>query len=117
MVKSEQVEKKFFYIDRIEFLRSTMEFALKAKGAQVYTVATLENNFYLLGDLLPDLIIFDVSSVGHYLDELCQQVSKCKLVAVGDESERQKVEGKVKIFIPKPIEASQLATRMFALID
>ncbi|MBP9679839.1 MAG: hypothetical protein KBD76_00420 [Bacteriovorax sp.] len=117
MVKTEESLRKFFYIDKVEFLRSTMEFALRAKGAQVYTVATLENNFYLLDDLAPDLVIFDVSTVAHHLDELCHLWPKNKLVALGEESERQIIEKRVKIFLPKPLVASQLATRLLSLID
>jgi DNA-binding response OmpR family regulator len=117
MVKSEQASKNIFYIEKTEFLRSMMELALKSKGAQIYTVATLENNFYLLDDLKPDLVIFDVKSVGHLLDELCQLLPRNKLLALGDESERLLVEGRVKQFWTKPLEAGQLATRLLALAE
>jgi DNA-binding response OmpR family regulator len=117
MVKSEEGLKKIFYVEKGEFLRSMMEFALKAKGASIYTVDTLENNFYLLDDLLPDLIIFDVKTVKNQLEELRTYGGKAILVATGDEEDRPLVEGMAKAFLPKPLEAKNIAARILALLD
>ncbi len=117
MVKSDNQTKKVFYIEKVEFMRSMMEFALKAKGAEIYTIDTLENNFYLLDDLLPDLIIFDVDTAKNHLENLKVYGQKAVLVAVGDESSRPLVEGMVKAFLPKPLEAKNIASRILALLD
>lgn len=109
--------KKVFYIEKVEFLRSLMEFALKAQGAEIYTVGTIENNFYLLDDLLPDLIIFDVESVENQLLELKEYSTKAILVGVGPESSRSKVEGIAKHFLLKPLEAKNIANRILSLLD
>ncbi|MGZ3789136.1 MAG: hypothetical protein ACXVLQ_11475 [Bacteriovorax sp.] len=117
MVKQEERKKSIIYIDKGDFLRSMMEFALKSKGAQIYTVATLENNFYLLDDLLPNLIIFDVETARPHLEELFCYREKATLVAVGDESQRFLVEGKVKAFLARPLEAKNIAEKILSLID
>lgn len=109
--------KKVFYIEKVEFLRLMMEIALKAKEAEVYTVATIENNFYLLDDLVPDLIIFDVETARDHLLELSEYSSKATLVAVGSEEDREKVQGIAKIYLTKPFEAKNIAARILSLLD
>ena len=109
--------KKVFYIEKGEFLRSMMEFALKAHGAEIYTVASIEDNFYLLDDLTPDLIIFDVETAQNFLLELKQYSSKAILVAVGPESAKPLVDGMVKNYLVKPLEAKNIAHRILSLLD
>jgi DNA-binding response OmpR family regulator len=109
--------KKVFYVDNSDFLRKMMEFALKAKGAEIYTIDTLENNLYLLDDLVPDLIIFDVQTAKNHLEILKSYSGKAVLVGTGAESDRSTVSGMVKDFLPKPIEARSLATRILSLLD
>lgn len=109
--------KKVFYIDKVEFLRSMMEFALKAKGAEIYTVATLENNFYLLDDLEPDLILFDVESCKNHLDQLAEYRTKARLVGVGSLEERSLVSSFTDHFLTKPLEAKNIANRLLSLLD
>lgn len=94
-----------------------MEFALKQRGAEIYTVETLENNFYLLDDLVPDLIIFDVKTVGNHLENLRSYGSKAVLVAVGEEVDRSQVEGMVSLFLTKPLEAKSIAQSILGLLD
>jgi DNA-binding response OmpR family regulator len=117
MVKSEEQLKKVFYIEKTDFLRSMMEFALKAHGAEVYTIKTIENNFYLLDDLAPDLIIFDVESCREQLLKLSEYSAKAVLVGVGNEIERIEVEKMVKFFLLKPYEAKNIASRILGLLD
>jgi DNA-binding response OmpR family regulator len=94
-----------------------MEFALKAKGAEIYTVATLENNFYLLDDLIPDLILFDVKTIQNDLENLKKYKEKALFVAVGDEEDRIKAKSLTDIFLLKPIEAKNIANRLLGLLD
>lgn len=117
MEKTNNIIKKIFYIEKAQFLRSMMEFALKAKGAEIYTVDTLENNFYLLDDLTPDLIIFDVETVENYLEELIAKKSNAVLVATGNIDQKLKVENRVKLYLVKPIEAKNLATKILNLLE
>jgi len=109
--------KKVFYVDQGDFLRKTMELALKQKGADIYTVETMENNFYLLDDLLPDVIVFDVKTVGTQLENLRPYGEKAVLVGVGEESDRATVEGMVRLFLAKPLEAKTLASSILSLVD
>ena len=109
--------KKVFYIEKVEFLRSMMEFALRAKGAEIYTVSTIENNFYLLDDLQPDLIIFDVETAKDFLSELKTYSTKSILVGVGSEASRELVGDMVKTYLIKPLEAKNIANRILALLD
>jgi DNA-binding response OmpR family regulator len=114
---SEVQLKKVFYIEKSDFLRSMMELALKAKGAEIYTVATLENNFYLLDDLLPDLILFDVETAQNYLLELSEYSGKAVLVGMGSAKDKLRVEGMVKNYLIKPLEAKNIADRILSLLD
>lgn len=109
--------KKVFYVDKGDFLRKTMELAIKQKGADVYTVPTMENNFYLLDDLLPDVIVFDVQTVGTELENLRPYAQKAVLVGVGDESDRAVVSGMARLFLVKPLEAKTLANSILNLVD
>lgn len=113
------VNKKVFYIEKVEFLRSMMEFALKARGAEIYTVATLENNFYLLDDLRPQLVLFDVQTCIAQLPQLVEYSasSGAILVGIGDESDRALVGEMVKSFMLKPLEAKNIGARILALLD
>ena len=52
--------KRVFYIEKEKFLRSLMELALRAKKAEVYTVESLNDNFYLFR-LFNSKLIFDFS--------------------------------------------------------
>lgn len=96
-----------------------MEFALSAHGAEIYTVETLDNNLYLLDDLKPDLILFDVETCRTQLSALAEYSSSAKtqLVGVGSESDQQIVSGMVKSFLTKPFEAKNLASRILLLLD
>jgi DNA-binding response OmpR family regulator len=109
--------KKVFYIEKSDFLRSMMEFALKAKGAEIYTVETIENNFYLLDDLTPDLILFDVETVALNLSQLAEYSSKAILVGLGSLEDKTRVEAMVKTFMTKPLEAKNIADRILGILD
>lgn len=109
--------KRVFYIEKVDFLRSMMEFALRAHGAEIYTVDTIENNFYLLEDLAPEIIIFDVETVRNHLPELSAYSSKAILVAVGNESDKLLVQNLVKNYLTKPLEARNIASRILSLLD
>lgn len=121
MVKSKEQTnaplKKIFYIEKEEFLRSMMEFALKDRGGEVYTVPTILNNFYLLDDLAPDLIIFDVETARDHLLELSKYSSKAILVAVGSEAQKSEVEGLVQGYLTKPFEAKNIASQILSLFS
>ena len=117
MVKPQEHTKKIFYIEKVEFLRSMMEFALKSKGAEIYTVDTIENNFYLLDDLAPDMIIFDVETAHHQMTKLREYSPKALLVAVGSPEEKVLVDGMVKNYLFKPFEARTIANSILSLLD
>lgn len=113
------VNKKVFYIEKVEFLRSMMEFALKVRGAEIYTIASLENNFYLLDDLRPELILFDVQTCINHLPQLAEYsaASGAILVGIGDESDQRLVVGMAQSFMLKPLEAKNIGARILALLD
>ena len=113
--------KRVFYIEKEKFLRSMMELALRAKKAEVYTIGTLEENFYLLDDLKPDLIIFDLDTCleagSEALDKLLSYSKQAKLVMTGPQSSEHSMPKNVSGFISKPIVAHNLAERVLALVD
>ncbi len=109
--------KKVFYVEKEKFLRSMFEVALRAKKAEIYTVETLHENFYLIDDLKPDLIIFDLGQSAEDLEMLYGYSSSVVLVATGTPEARESLDARVKGFIPKPIVAHNLAERVLSLID
>jgi DNA-binding response OmpR family regulator len=113
--------KRVFYIEKEKFLRSMMELALRAKKAEVYTVETLESNFYLLDDLRPELIIFDweTSKVAgpEALEQLYLYSQNAKLIMTGSVGSEDSMDKRISGFIPKPIVAHNLAERVLSLID
>lgn len=113
--------KRVFYIEKEKFLRSMLELALRAKKAEVYTVETLTENFYLLDDLKPDLIIFDLETVlasgPAVLEELYAYADRTKLVMTGTPASENTRDKRVSGFISKPIVAHNLAERVLSLVD
>ncbi|AUN99392.1 hypothetical protein DOM21_03990 [Bacteriovorax stolpii] len=109
--------KRVFYIEKEKFLRSMMELALRAKKAEVYTVETLNENFYLIDDLKPNLIIFDLDNNPADLERLYEYSQGTKLVATGPVGSENSLDKRVSGFIPKPLVAHNLAERVLALID
>ena len=113
--------KRVFYIEKEKFLRSLMELALRAKKAEVYTVETLSDNFYLIDDLAPELIIFDfetcVEAGPEALSKLFSYSDRAKLIMTGSPNHQNSLPLKVSGFIPKPIVAHNLAERILSLID
>ena len=109
--------KKVFYVEKEKFLRSMMELALRAKKAEIYTVETLTENFYLIDDLKPDLIIFDLDQNPADLETLYGYSERARLVATGTPGSENSLDKRVKGFLPKPIVAHNLAERVLSLID
>lgn len=113
--------KKVFYIEKEKFLRSMMELALRAKKAEVYTVETLTENFYLLDDLKPDLIIFDLETVvlagSDAMEKLLSYQHVAKLIMAGTVGSENTMDSRVKGFLSKPLVAHNLAERVLSLID
>lgn len=113
--------KRVFYIEKEKFLRSMFELALRAKKTEVYTVETLESNFYLIDDLRPDLIIFDLETCKEAgsaaLEKLYEYSSESKLVQTGPAGSENSMDKRVKSHLAKPIVAHNLAERVLSLID
>ena len=111
--------KKVFYIEKAEFLRSMLEFALKAKGAEIYTIASLKDHQYLLEDLKPDLIIFDIDTCIDELQDVYkyQKQHKVVLVASGPENRCSEYSQTTGGYLTKPIVAKDLANRILSFIS
>ena len=112
--------KRVLYIEKEKFLRSMMELALRAKQAEIHTVETLQDNLYLLQDLTPQLVLFDLETCQQNPDELEQLYAfseKAKLVAVVPKHLNQNLDHRVSGFLEKPIIAHSLAERVLALVD
>jgi response regulator RpfG family c-di-GMP phosphodiesterase len=105
-----------FYIEREKFLRSMFEVAFKNKQEEIYTIETIVDHYYLIDDLKPALIIFDVKSVGTELEKVLSLSDKSTLVATGDSEDKEKVAGRVKDFILKPIPATNLVKNILSMI-
>lgn len=94
-----------------------VELALKAKKAEIYTVDTLSENFYLIDDLKPQLVLFDLDATPQDLEKLYSYHDRLKLIATGPSHLMSTLDPRVSGFIPKPIVAHKLADRILSLID
>lgn len=86
MEKVQSTKEIFLYIDQNSFLRNTFEIAFKEKEVAVYTLATLLGNEYLITELNPKLIVFDLESCKLNSAQLASISKEIQLLAVGDES-------------------------------
>lgn len=109
--------KKVFYIEKEKFLRSMVELALRAKDVEVHTLEKIEGNFYLLDDIKPHLIIFDLEINALDLEKLYSYSTGAKLVATGEEKLKDSLDSRISGFIPKPIVAHNLGERLLSLIE
>ena len=111
------MKRNVFYIEREKFLRSMFEIAFKNKNEEIYTVDTIVDHYYLIDDLSPAIIIFDVKTVGMELEKVLSYKDKAILVATGDSTDQALVESRVKSFILKPIPATDLVHTILKLIS
>ncbi len=106
-----------FYIEQEKFLRTMFEIAFKNQDKEIYTIDTLVGNEYLLEDLAPTIIIFDVKTVGAQITKILSYQKSSLLIATGDPEDESLVKDSVKFFIKKPIIALDLVNTIlgFAL--
>jgi hypothetical protein len=109
--------KKVFYIEKEKFLRTMMELALRAKNAEIYTVETISGNFYLIDDLAPDLIIFDLSIELDDLEKLYTYYNRVRLVATGPAGSENSLDFRVTGFLVKPLVIKDIAEKVLSLVD
>lgn len=94
-----------------------MEFALKAKGIEIYTVETIKDNFYLIDDLAPHLVIFGLNETPEDLQKLYSYADKTKLCLFASEEEAQNADSRIQAHLRKPLDAKALAMRVLSLVD
>lgn len=109
--------KNVIYIEKEKFLRSMLELALKSKVESIYTTDTLVDNFYLLEDLSPDMVIVDYSSID--LDLLNELLNKKAFKIVVTVQESQESEAKslsnVDLVLVKPLLVNGLVQKLLEL--
>jgi DNA-binding NtrC family response regulator len=115
--------KSVFYVEKEKFLRSLFETALKAKKREIHTVESLQDNLYLLEDLTPALVLLDIETI-EKTPELIPAVFDykathpgVKIVTIGSVEQQSRYRDRTDGFFSKPIEVSQLAHKIIALID
>ena len=113
--------KRVFYIEKEKFLRSMFELALRAKKTEIYTVESLKDNFYLIDDLHPDIIIFDQETCKDLepeeIEKLLTYSTSTHIVQTCEPNSNSFVDSRIKSFFPKPIVAHNLAERILSLVD
>lgn len=90
------------YIEKEKFLRMALEEVFKRKGGKLHTEEKLKDHFYLIDDLKPSILFFDLKTVINELDEI-KQLKNIKLVATGDEEDEKLAQAHQFKFIKKPI--------------
>ena len=108
------MEKNVFYIEKEKMLRSMFEASFKLENQSIYTVDSIVGNYYLLDDLKPKIIVFDIKTVDSELDKLLMYGDRAVLIGTGDETDQNSVSHVVKKFILKPIPIRNLVKTIFA---
>lgn len=107
------MKKEILYIDREKFLRQMFEVMGKQNSVGVYSIDDFRENEYLIADLMPELIFFDVSTIEAYGLERFFTLNffQSKLVAVGKAEEMEKISNYQQFLfsqMEKPIEVKSL---------
>jgi response regulator RpfG family c-di-GMP phosphodiesterase len=102
------MEIQVLYIEKEKFLRQLFELMYKQKGEKIFAVEEISTNRYLVDDLQPKMIIFDLDSVDHESLEFLLGLNNVKLVATGPKERSQEVESRISLYLSKPIEVHGL---------
>ena len=108
------MEKNVFYIEKEKMLRSMFEASFKHENQSIYTIDSIVGNYYLLDDLRPKIIVFDIKTVNTEFDSLLMYRDRAVLIATGDEKDQISVSHIIKNFILKPIPVRNLVKTIFA---
>lgn len=111
--------KKVFYIEKEKFLRSMIEMALKSKSAEIYTVDSITDKFYLLDDLSPDLILVDLASVSALeLEEILKKSAGKKIAFTGSPEDLEKNSSlEVSLKLEKPLVVNKISEKILSVLD
>lgn len=101
------MENLVLFIDKEKFIRNLVEELFIGKNSKIHTIDNISENFYLIEDLRPSVLVFDVLSVGDSLEEILA-LKNIKLIAIGQEAELLKVQGRVNLLLAKPLKVSTL---------
>lgn len=107
------MEKHVLVIDREKFIRSMFDNAMKESPLKLMTVEGIQDHYYLVDDLSPVAIFFDILTCMGEFERIMACAEKTKLYAMGFPEDFDLVktfEHKLAGKIEKPIPASQFRT-------
>lgn len=110
------MENLVLLIEKEKFVRNLCSEIFKVKGGKIHTIDTIIDHYYLIADLNPSIIVFDVKTVGPELEKLLAS-SKAKWIAIGDAEDRSSVESRVNLFIQKPLVVSHLYEQINGVLN
>lgn len=109
------MEKHVLVVDREKFMRSMFESALKDTPIKVVAIESLENHYYLIDDLRPCALFFDILSTMGEFQKIIGYKDKTKLIAMGFPEDFDLIKGidkDITMKLEKPIPVSQFKTFM-----
>lgn len=109
------MENIVLYIEKEKFLRQTFELLFKKNGVSLYTTDNIEENYYLINDLRPNIIIFDIDSVNQDGQLKLLSLSEIKLVGTGKNEPTHFNKAQLHLFLLKPIEIQGLFSKIINL--
>jgi DNA-binding NtrC family response regulator len=115
--KVKDMERLVLYIEKEKFLRQMLEEIFKIKGAKLHTESTLDENFYLIEDLAPAIIVFDLDSFGANKEQNMEKLlsySNIIFIATGNPNQLEAKDPRIHKCIQKPIQASAIFDQIFA---
>lgn len=110
------MENLVLLIEKEKFVRNLCSEIFKVKSGKIHTIESIIDHYYLISDLNPSIIVFDVKTVGNELDKLLAS-STSKFIAIGDQEDKENVGNRVNLFIQKPLVVSHLYEQINAVLN
>jgi DNA-binding NtrC family response regulator len=111
------MENIVLFIEKEKFIRNLAEELFSIKKGKIYTIESISNNFYLIEDLKPKIVMFDVQSIGEHLDQILAY-KNIKFIAIGSTTvEENAVKEKVAKFIKKPLVVATLFEQIMSVLN
>jgi response regulator RpfG family c-di-GMP phosphodiesterase len=75
--------RSVYWVDQESFLRMMVEKTLKLAEIEIYTTASVDNDAYIIKDISPDLLVWDVSTLKELGAEVFNEIVKTTQIPVG----------------------------------
>lgn len=122
MIKGELM-RGVFWVDQESFLRMMVDKTLKLAGIEIHSVESAEASVYIIKDLNPDLLVWDIVTLKEEGAEVLKQIMETTQIPVGlvgfpdqyDESIRELLPNANVPFLEKPLSSLTLVDQLIQM--